>query len=193
VNFSNASRRALHGSFNPPQIAITTLAARAMADVEEPKTKITGMSDADVKNGNIDKAFDLTESGLDSVSCPNAACVEEQHTEAQFSVPAVLTIPRLLCLQLGKGVGEHGDKFVGMCTNAFGSMGGKFGGALKTGCSSMISGCKGLMPQCREQAHKLSVEAETRDFKLNQETLKPPQSAKPSMSFIKERRAEMGY
>jgi len=43
-----------------------------MSEAEEPKTKITGMSDADVKNDNIDKAFDLTESGLDSVSCEEA-------------------------------------------------------------------------------------------------------------------------
>mmetsp|Transcript_29198 Transcript_29198/g.94141 ORF Transcript_29198/g.94141 Transcript_29198/m.94141 type:complete len:135 (+) Transcript_29198:47-451(+) len=129
-----------------------------MSEAEEPKTKITGMSDADVKNDNIDKAFDLTESGLDS---------------------------------LDKGVGEHGDKFVGMCTSAFGSMGGKFGGALKTGCSSMISGCKSLMPKCREEAHKLSVEAESRDFKVSLEALKQPQSAKPSMSYIKERREEL--
>eukprot|EP00962_Isochrysis_galbana_P055964 scaffold27778_cov157-Isochrysis_galbana.AAC.4 len=140
-----------------------------MSEAEEPKTKITGMSDADVKNDNIDKAFDLTESGLDSVSSRAA----------------------LPCLQLDKGVGEHGDKFVGMCTSAFGSMGGKFGGALKTGCSSMISGCKSLMPKCREEAHKLSVEAESRDFKVSLEALKQPQSAKPSMSYIKERREEL--
>jgi hypothetical protein len=42
-----------------------------MPEGAEPK-KITGMSDADIKNDNIDKAFDLTESGLDSVSCEEA-------------------------------------------------------------------------------------------------------------------------
>jgi hypothetical protein len=107
----------------------------------------------------------------------------------------VLTIPRRAChaLQLGQVVCEHVDKFVGMCNSAFGSMGGQFGGALKSGCSGMISGCKSLMPKCREQAHKLSVDAQSRDFKVNLATLKPPQSAKPSVSYVKERRAEMGY
>eukprot|EP00967_Tisochrysis_lutea_P045128 scaffold54765_cov31-Tisochrysis_lutea.AAC.4 len=76
---------------------------------------------------------------------------------------------------------------------AFGSMGGKFANAMKTGCSTMVTGMKSILPKCREEAHKLSNEAASRDINVMEEPLKKPASAMPSKTYIQSRRAESGY
>lgn len=101
-------------------------------------------------------------------------------------------------MQADAALDKYGDGVVEKCTSVFGSIGGKFCGLMKGGCDAMISGCKYILPTCKDQSKSLSAEVAKRDLPVGMSDGCPAKPTKPTVSkppqaYLDHRCAQEGY